>query len=113
MVTTSSEMPLSSVVLGTVHMYHNKMPRPDVIEILEINFDENEIQGALKVLHEAAGLDPPQGRQTSPNRTAVQAYALDLYDSMSKLISENKLPVIVVSSDQLARVPVNRWITVR
>ena len=42
------------------------------------------------------------------NRTAAQAYALDLHDAIAKLISENKLPVIVVSSDQLSRVPISK-----
>ena len=99
---------LNNVVLGTLHMYYNKIPKPDVLEIMETNFEENEIFGACKVLNEAAGLEPPHGRQTSPNRTAVQAYALDLFDCMDKLVSENKLPMSVVSSDELGRVPLNK-----
>ena len=99
---------LNNVVLGTLHMYHNKLPKSDVLEILETNFEESEAFGALKALHEAAGLEAPQGRQTSPNRTAVQAYAMDLFDCLSKLVSDNKLPVIVVSSNELARVPLNK-----
>ena len=99
---------LNNVVLGTLHLYHKNIPRQDVIEILETNFEENEMLGALKVLHEAVGLESPQGRQTSPNRTAVQAYAIDLFDCLSKLVSENKLPEIVVSSKELSRVPMNK-----
>ena len=86
---------LNNVVLGTLHMYHNKLPKTDVLEILETNFEESEVFGAQKALHEAAGLEAPQGRQTSPNRTAVQAYAMDLFDCLAKLVSDNKLPVIV------------------
>ena len=62
---------LNNVVLGTLHMYHDKIPRPDVLEIMETNFDENEILDALKALNQAVELEAPQGRQTSPNRTAV------------------------------------------
>ena len=79
-----------------------------LLEIIEMNFDESEILGALTSLNQAAGLDVPQGRQTSVNRTAAQAYSLNLYDTLAKLVSEQKLPVIVVSSDQLSRVPTNR-----
>ena len=99
---------INNVVLGTVHMYYNKIPKPDILEIMETSFEENEIFDALKELHQAVVWDAPQGRQTSPNRTAIHAYAMDLYDSLSKLVSEGKLPVIVVSSDQLARVPLNK-----
>ena len=63
---------------------------------------------ALKALNEVAGLDTPPGRQTFSNRTAVQAYALDMFDCVSKLVSEAKLPEIVVSSNELSRVPLNK-----
>ena len=99
---------LNNVVLGTLYMYHNKIPKPDVLEVLETNFEEGEIHEALIALHLAAELEPPQGRQTSPNRTAVKAYVLDLFDCLSKLVSEAKLPVIVVSSNDLSRVPMNK-----
>ena len=33
---------------------------------------------------------------------------MDLFDCLSKLVIDNKLPVIVVSSDELARVPLNK-----
>ena len=109
MVTIGSDvLTINSVVLGTVHMYHNKMPKAKLLELIEVNFEESEILGALTCLNQAVGDDPPQGRQTSVNRTAAQAYAMDLHDTMAKLISENKMPVIVVSSDQLSRVPTSK-----
>ena len=46
---------LNNVVLGTLHMYHDKIPRPDVLEIMETNFDENEILDTLKALNQAVG----------------------------------------------------------
>ena len=96
---------LSNVVLGSVHMYHNKIPKPDVIEN---NFDEHELLNALKELYTAVDWEAPTCRQTSPNRTPVHAYAMDLFESVSKLVSEGKLPLIVVASDQLSRVPMNK-----
>ena len=108
MVTEGGRLTINSVVLGTVHMYHGKLPNPDVLEIVETNFDEGEIFGALEVLHGALGMEPPHGRQTSPNRTAVTAYANDVFDIVSKLVSENKLPMIVVSSEDLARLPLSK-----
>ena len=89
-------------------MYHNKIPKPDVIDILETNFEEGEMLDALKMLHDSVGLEPPQGRQTSVNRTAVQAYAVDIFECLAKLVSENKLPTIVVASSELSRVPMNK-----
>jgi uncharacterized LabA/DUF88 family protein len=104
----TGELTINSVVLGTVYMYHEKLPKPDVIEIIETNFEEGEIFSALTVLHGALGMDPPHGRQTSSNRTAVTAYANDAFDTISKLVSESKLPRIVVSSEDLARLPLSK-----
>ena len=101
-------MTINSVVLGTVHMHHGKLPKPDVIELIETNFEESEIFEALEVLHGALSMEPPHGRQTSANRTAVAAYAIDMVDTISRLVNEKKLPLIVVSSDDLGRVPVSK-----
>ena len=108
MVTQGGNLTINSAVLGTVHMYHEKLPRSDVLELIETNFDEGEIFAALGVLHDALGMDAPHGRQTSTNRTAVAAYAIDLYDTVSKLVNDGKLPLIVVSSDDLARLPLSK-----
>ena len=109
MVTLTGDVPtINSLVLGTLHMYHNKLSKPEVLEMIDVNFDETELMTALTCLNQVVGLDAPQGRQTSVNRTAAQAYALDLHVAIAKLISENKLPVIVVSFDQLSRVPISK-----
>ena len=102
------KLTINSVVLATVHMYHGKLHKPDVLDIVETNFDEGEIFGALEVLHGAQGLEAPHGRQTSSNRTAVTAYATDMFDTVAKLVSENTLPMIVVSSEDLARLPLSK-----
>jgi hypothetical protein len=102
------ELTINSVVLGTVHMYYEKLTKPEVMEMIESNFDENEIFEAMSVLHNALGMEPPHGRQTSTNRTAVTAYAMDVHDIVSKLINENKLPKIVVSSEDLPRLPLSK-----
>ena len=99
---------INSLVVGTVHMYYGKMPRQDVLEIIETNFEEGEIFKALEVLHRAVGLNAPQGRQTSPNRTAVAAYAMDILDIVTKLVSEDKMPLVVVSSADLSKVPLSK-----
>ena len=99
---------INSLVVGTVHMYYGKMPRQDVLEIIETNFEEGEIFKALEVLHRAVGLNAPQGRQTSPNRTAVAAYAMDMLDIVTKLVSEDKMPLVVVSSVDLSKVPLSK-----
>ena len=99
---------INSVVLGSVNMHYDKLNKSEVLELIEVNFEEDEIAGALSCLNQAVGYEPPQGRQTSVNRTAVQAYAVDLFDTVAKLVSDNKMPDIVVSSDQLSRVPTSR-----
>ena len=108
MVTDGGQLTINSLVLGTVHMYYEKLPKPDVIEVIETNFEEGEIHGAMIVLHDALGLEAPHGRQTSMNRTAVSAYAMDVYDIVAKLVDEGKLPKIVVSSEDLPRLPISK-----
>ena len=99
---------INNVVLGTVHMYLDKGTMGDVVEIIESNFDENELREAVVKLHEAIGEASPGSRQTSSTRTAVHAYACDIHEKVSALVAQNKLPVIVVSSDQLARIPMSK-----
>ena len=99
---------INSLVVGTVHMHYGKLPRQDVLEIIETNFEEGEIFKALEVLHKAVGLNAPQGRQTSLNRTAIAAYAMDMLDIVTKLVSEDKMPLVVVSSDDLSKVPLSK-----
>ena len=108
MATEGGQLTINSLVLGTVHMYYEKLPKPDVIEVIETNFEEGEIHGAMVVLHDALGLEAPHGRQSSTNRTAVTAYAMDVYDTVAKLVDEGKLPKIVVSSDDLSRLPISK-----
>ena len=56
MVTISNELlTINSVVLGTVHMNHNKMTKPEILELIEVNFDEAELFGALTCLNQAVG----------------------------------------------------------
>ena len=60
------ELTINSVVLGTVHMYYDKLTKPEVMEIIESNFDENEIFEAMSVLHNALGMEPPHGVRHQP-----------------------------------------------
>ena len=52
MVTISNDvLTINSVVLGTVHMNYNKMTKPEILELIEVNFEEAEILGALTCLN--------------------------------------------------------------
>ena len=38
MVTITGDVPtINSVVLGTLHMYHNKLSKPEVLEMIDVN----------------------------------------------------------------------------
>ena len=97
------------MVLGTVHMYLNKGTMAEVVEIIETNFEENELREAVVKLHESLEETVPGGRQTSSTRTAVHAYACDIHEKVSALVAQKKLTIIVFSSShQLARIPASK-----
>ena len=50
---------IKNVVLGTVYMHLDTGTMSDVVEIIETNFEENELRKAIVMLFEALGETPP------------------------------------------------------
>ena len=98
---------LVSLVIGTVHMWHLKGNRSNVLDLIVKNFTATELFEARKELCIAVKAEVPAVRTDSENRSAAAAHAVDLLDQIGDLDSQGKLPVIVVPSSVLAKVPVS------
>ena len=103
---------VASLVLGTVHMWHLKGDRSKVVDLIVRHFSAFELLEARKQLCTAVGeAAEPVARRDSDQRTAAAAQAVDLLDQVGYLDSQGKLPVIVVPSTMLSKVPVGTLLT--
>ena len=96
---------IESLVLGTVHMWHSRHNKKEIVELVLQHFVADEVYKAIVELSEAAELGEPKRHNNSATRTAGEAYAPELYDMVDKLSKSGNLPKIVVPSIQLAQVP--------
>ena len=96
-----------SLVLGSVHMWHLRGHRSNVVDLIVKHFTSYELLEARKELCSAVGATDPIARRDSDHRSAAEAHAVDLLDQVGELDSQRKLPVIVVPSTLLAKVPVS------
>ena len=67
--------------------------------------NEKEILGAKTELIEFMGMGVPGGHHDTAERTAAYLYARELIKLVYELDKDNRMPKVVVSSDQLAKVP--------
>ena len=104
---------LVSLVLGTVHMWHLRGHRSNAVDLIVRHFSAIELLEARKKLTSAVGADADLvvSRRDSDHRSAAEAHAIDLLDQFVELDRQKKLPVIVVPSTQLAKVPVSTLLT--
>ena len=77
------------------------------MDLIVKHFTASELLEGRKVLCTAVGATEPVARRDSDHRSAAAAQAVDLLDQVGELDSQGKLPVIVVPSTQLAKVPVS------
>ena len=94
-----------SHVLGTVHMWHLRGNRSKVVDLIVRHFSASELLDASKEICKAVQADVPVARRESGQRSAAEAQAIDLLEHIGELESQGKLPVIVVPSTVLAKVP--------
>ena len=94
-----------SYVLGTIHMWHLRGNRNKVVDLIVRHFSSCQLLEARKELCKAVKADDPVTRRDSVQRSAAEAYTLDLLDQLEELDSQGKLPFIVVPSNVLAKVP--------
>ena len=96
---------LENVVLGTVHMNIKKGSSTEIIDLIVTSFLEEEILSAKTELIKSLGMTVPAGHRDTAERTAASLYAKELVALVHQLDHDNKMPKVVVSSDQLGRVP--------
>ena len=92
-------------------MWHLRGTRNKVVDLIVRNFSASELLEARKELCKAVSADDPITRRDSGQRSAAEAYAIDLLDQLGDLDSQGKLPVIVVPSTKLAKVPISTLLT--
>ena len=96
---------VKDLVLGCVQSWLNRFGREDIIKMISDNFVDREIFAGLKCLCDVLGLDPPKNRFNTKKQIAVKVWAAELYDNMVNEDNLEKLTEIVVSSQELQRVP--------
>ena len=97
---------VKSALLGTVHMWIGKWRKPAVTQEIVKHFAEADVFSALKLLCEVCSLPAPTPRNDSINRTKGEQLAMDIYDTVQELDKRDKLPEILVPSQQLHFCPV-------
>ena len=99
---------IDSVVLGTVHMHIKKGVASDIVDLVVTSFTEDEISNAKTELIELMGMATQGGHIDTAERTAASLYAKELVAMVSELDKDNRMPKVVVSSDQLGRIPLGK-----
>ena len=77
----------------------------DAVDLIVTSFTEEDILAAKTELIELVGMMVPGGHIDTAERSAGFLYARELVTLVEELDKENRMPRVVVSSDQLARIP--------
>ena len=80
----------------------------DITELVVTSFTDEEILTAKTELIEFCGMVVPGGHNDTAERTAAFLYAKELVSLVHELDKSKRMPRVVVSSDQLARVPLGK-----
>ena len=99
---------IDNVVLGTVHMHVKKGVMKEIADLVCTTFTAEEILTAKTQLINELSMAAQGGHHDTVERTAASLYAKELVELVSSLDKEGKMPKIVVSSDQLARIPIGK-----
>ena len=97
---------VESLVLGVVNWWTGKFHRNQVLNLVTRHLQALEVHEASLQLAQACqpGVVPVKHNNT-PSRSACEANAIDLVNSLLELDSQKKKPRILVHSDQLEQVP--------
>ena len=99
---------IDSVLLGTVHMNIKNGATSDIIDTVVASFTEAEILSAKTELIQFLGMVVPSGHNDTAERTAAFLYTKELVSLVQELDKDNRMPRVVVSSDQLNRIPLGK-----
>ena len=108
MATSGGGDSLESVVVASVHMNIKTGVSTEIIELIVTSFTEKEILDAKTELLNKMGMNVPGGHRDTSERTAAYLYAKELVALVHELDNADRLPKVVVSSDQLGRVPLGK-----
>ena len=92
---------LESLILSMLHYWSLRNEPQNVINMVEKHFTQDQMYTAHCSLKPAKAVTKCV---VSKNRPASKAQAESLYNYMSKLNNENKLPKLTVNSEDLGRV---------
>ena len=90
-------------ILGVVSWWLGKYSRNEVLVLITRHFKIEEVFEAHKLLATKCKLPEPTGHRNSVLRSAGEASAVDLINTIEVLRSEKKAPKFVIASDNLGK----------
>ena len=96
---------LENLLLAVASWWVGRHSRIEVLDLMTRHFLPVDMYVANQELAQACQLLPPGSHRNSINRSAGESYAIDLYNNLYQLSNDKKLPRILLSSDDLGKVP--------
>ena len=98
---------VESLVLGVVSWWTGKFHRNEVLNLVTRHFQAQEVYEAGLKLARASNLGAPVRHNNTPSRSACEANAIDLVNTLLELDNQKQMPKIMIPSDQLEHVPLD------
>ena len=96
---------LENLLLAVASWWVGRHSRAEVLDLMTRHFLPVDMYQAHQELAKVCTELSPGTHKNSQTRTAGEAYAIDLYNNLLQLGNDKKLPRLVVSSDDLGKVP--------
>ena len=98
---------VESLVLGVVSWWTGKFHRNEVLNLVTRHFQAQEVYEAGLKLARASNLGAPVRHNNTPSRSACEANAIDLVNTLVELDNQKRKPKILLPSDLLDHVPLD------
>ena len=96
---------LESLVLGVISWWTGKFHRNQVLDLVTRHFQPMEVFEASSELARVCNLELPGRKNNTATRSACEAYAIELVNTLLELDDKKIKPRIVIPCDQLGKVP--------
>ena len=96
---------VQDMLLAVTSWWVGRYTRGEALDLFTRHFLPVDMLEANKKLAESCQLQTPGTHRNSANRSAGESYAIDLYNNLYQLGQEKKLPRLLLSSDDLGKVP--------
>ena len=96
---------LENLLLAVASWWVGRHNRAEVLDLLTRHYLPVDMYQAHLELAQVCPQLSPGTHKNSQTRTAGEAYAIDLYNNLLQLSNEKKLPRLLLSSDDLGKVP--------